>query len=53
MRTAIYPFGSCPFFNQLFFFFMEKINLISLIVVKSIKALTITEHTVLQYHNRS
>jgi hypothetical protein len=35
------------------FFFLGKINLISLIVVKSIKVLTNTEHTVLQDHNRN
>jgi hypothetical protein len=32
--------------------YLGKINLISLIVVKSIKALTIKEHTVLQDHSR-
>jgi hypothetical protein len=34
-----------------FFFFLGKINLITLIVVKSIKSLIITKHIVLQDHN--
>jgi hypothetical protein len=39
--------------NNDIIFFKEKINLISLIVVKSIKTFTITEHIILQYYSRN
>jgi hypothetical protein len=51
VRVDLFGYLNTPNIN--IYIYLGKINLISLIVVKSIKALTITEHIVLQDHSRN